>query len=228
MRKAHANEPDEVLARETGRGDLDAFDELVRRYEHRIYGFVLQFVSNPTDAREVTQDAFLGGFVAINQYRPGSPFASWLFAIARNKAIDHLRSHKEATREEVPENPDYDDPAVLTVRREDKAEIWERARKVLPELHFQAVWLRYVEDMDVAGIAAVLGKTKTHVKVLLFRARRLLAASLRAAPAAAGGPEARFQSQHVPEAAVNNGTPRRKDLGTWTLDPGTGTLDLRP
>jgi len=220
MLKALANEPDEVLARETGRGDLDAFDELVRRYQHRIYGFVLQFVANRTDAREVTQDAFLGGFAAIHQYRPGMPFSSWLFAIARNKAIDRLRSRKEVSDQDAPENPDYDDPAVLLVRREDNAEIWQRARQVLPELHFQAVWLRYVEDMDVAGIAAVLGKTKTHVKVLLFRARRLLAASVSSAPDFASTANHNPKGRRIADSAGNTATTRHNDLGPWTLKVG--------
>jgi len=205
MSESYANQPDDFLAQEASRGVLDAFDELVRRYQHRIYGFVLQSVSNPTDAREVTQEAFLRAFTAIDQYRPGAVFSSWLFAIARNKAIDHFRSHKEVPDQAQSEAPDYDDPAELLARREDHSQIWERARELLPELHFQALWLRYVEDMELAQIAGVLGKTKTHVKVLLFRARRILAVGLGSDPnsTAATAPPAVRQA---PAPGINSST----------------------
>jgi len=182
MSESFANQPDESLARQANLGGLEAFDELVRRYQHRLYGFVLQIVQNPADARELTQDAFLRAFRALDQYRPGAAFSAWLFAIARNKAIDHLRSLKRVSDQPRPERPDFDDPSVLLARQEDLSQIWQHARQRLPALHFQALWLRYAEDMDVARVATILGKSRTHVKVLLFRARRTLAAGLGPAP----------------------------------------------
>ena len=92
MPEPSANQPDEILAQDASNGALEAFDELVRRYQHRIYGFVLQSVSNPADAREVTQDVFLRAFTAlIDSIRARLFSPPWLFAIARNRAIDHLR-----------------------------------------------------------------------------------------------------------------------------------------
>jgi RNA polymerase sigma-70 factor (ECF subfamily) len=178
MSESLANQSDESLARQASRGGLEAFDELVRRYQHRLYGFVLQLVPNSADARELTQDAFLRAFRALDQFRSGAAFSAWLFAIARNKAIDHLRCQKQVSDTPQPERPDLDDPSVVLARREDLSQIWLHARHLLPALHFQALWLRYAEDMDVARVAAILGKSRTHVKVLLFRARRTLAAGL--------------------------------------------------
>ena len=59
--------------------------------------------------------------------------------------------------------------------------MWELARRRLPETQFQALWLRYVEDLSVAGIAQALRKTRTHIRVLLFRARAALGRELKAA-----------------------------------------------
>jgi len=193
MSESLANQPDEFLARQARQGGLEAFDEIVRRYQHRLYGFVLQIVPNPADAREVTQDAFLRAYRALDQYRPGAAFSAWLFAIARNKAIDHLRSLKQVSDQPQPESPDRDDPSVLLVRQEDLSQIWQHARQLLPALHFQALWLRYAEDLDVARVATILGRTRTYVKVLLFRARRTLAAGM--GPAAESiAPMARTQN----------------------------------
>jgi RNA polymerase sigma-70 factor (ECF subfamily) len=98
----------------------------------------------------------------------------------------------------MPELPDNNDPAVLLARREEGQSLWELARRRLPEPQFQALWLRYAEDMSVAGIAQVLRKTQTHVKVLLFRARRVLARELKAGKVA-GLPTGRVASETVPE-----------------------------
>ena len=81
----------------------------------------------------------------------------------------------------MPEEFDPEDPSELMARREEARNLWQRARQLLPDGQFQALWLRYIEDMDIEQIARVLGKTQTHVKVLLFRARHKLAAELETA-----------------------------------------------
>lgn len=215
MPEPSANQPDEILAQDARNGALEAFDELVRRYQHRIYGFVLQSVSNPADAREVTQDVFLRAFTALHQFHSRKVFSAWLFAIARNRAIDHLRARASMPDDPEPTSADHDDPSELLARQEDQSQIWARARQLLPELHFQCLWLRYVEDLDVAQIAAVLGRTKTHVKVLLFRARRLLAAGIRSpAGSAAFHLDRRKLSPSAATPAPNFCTRRRESAPT--------------
>lgn len=167
---------DEQLARESRAGSLDAFEELVSRYERRVYGFVLRSCSNPTDACEITQDTFVKAYEALAQFNPAKPFAPWLFTIARRKCIDHHRASPAEGAALVPDQPDLDDPAELLARKEESDAIWANAHRLLPENQFQALWLRYAEEMNIQQIARVLRKTKTHVKVLLFRARRRLIA----------------------------------------------------
>lgn len=172
---------DEDLARQSQGGDLVAFEELVRRYENRIYSFVFQSNGHHADAREATQDTFVRAFEQIGRFDPRRPFASWLFAIARRKGIDCFRSRIPGDDQAAPEESDAADPAELLARREEARDLWLRARARLPDGQFQSLWLRYVEDMNVAQIASVLGKTQTHVKVLLFRARNALADELETA-----------------------------------------------
>jgi RNA polymerase sigma-70 factor (ECF subfamily) len=173
---------DEDLARQSQGGGLAAFEELVRRYENRIYAFLFQCCGHDTDAREATQDTFVRAFEAIGRFDPRHPFAPWLFTIARRKGVDCFRARIPGDGESAPEAFDEVDPSELLARREEAGELWRHARALLPDGQFQALWLRYAEDMKIVQIARVLGKTQTHIKVLLFRARQRLAVELRAAP----------------------------------------------
>jgi RNA polymerase sigma-70 factor (ECF subfamily) len=179
---------DEELARQTRAGSLESFEELVLRYQGRIFRFVRNFCRSETDAREITQDAFVRAYQAIAQFDPRQSFAGWIFAIARHKCIDHFRAAKPISEAEPPEQHDENDPAVQLVRREDSENLWLVARRHLSEVQFQALWLKYVDDLEVADIARALSKTRTHIKVLLFRSRQILAAKLRNAPQAVPSP----------------------------------------
>lgn len=165
---------DRDLAQCAQRGDLASYEVLVCRYEARLYGFVLQLSRNEADAREVTQDAFVTAFQKIAQYDAQRSFAAWLFTIARNKCIDRGRRPRFETVHELPEIEDWRDPAALLDQRESEQGIWQFAQRTLSSLQYQAVWLKYHEEMSIADMARVLGKTQVHVKVILFRARAAL------------------------------------------------------
>jgi RNA polymerase sigma-70 factor (ECF subfamily) len=169
------SESDEELARQTQAGSLEAFETLVSRYEQRIYAFAMQWRGNPTEAREVTQDTFVRAFQAIAQLNCNLSFAPWLFAIARRKCIDSFRARRLVDNEPPPEQPDFNDPSELMAREEDRENIWQAARRHLPDTQFQALWLRYVEEMNIPSVARAMGKSQIAVRVLLFRARQALA-----------------------------------------------------
>jgi RNA polymerase sigma-70 factor (ECF subfamily) len=172
------SDSDEELARQTQAGSLAAFEKLVVRYEQRVYAFALQWRRNQTEAREVTQDTFVRAFQAISQLNCRLAFAPWLFAIARRKCIDSYRAQRPISDDPPPEQPDFNDPAELLARQEDGQDTWRLARRHLPDTQFQAIWLRYVEDMKIPDIARAMGKTQIAVRVLLFRARQALASKL--------------------------------------------------
>ena len=77
---------DEKLTRQSQAGSLAAFEELVHRYERRIYGFVAKCCGSASDASEITQDTFVRAFQAIARFDSRQAFAPWLFTIAANKA----------------------------------------------------------------------------------------------------------------------------------------------
>lgn len=192
---------DEELARKVQAGSLAAFEGLVSRYERRIYGFVVRFCRNGTDAAEITQDTFVRAFQAIAQFNPRHTFAAWLFTIARHKCIDHHRAAPPPAEEYMPDLAETGNPAEALASREERQNLWDLARHALPELQFQSLWLRYAEDMNVAQVATVLHKTQTHVKVLLFRARQTLARELERRPAGLGHPRTLSELPASPPAA---------------------------
>lgn len=169
---------DEELARQTQAGSLAAFEELVFRYEGRVRAFAAQFCGNATDAREITQETFVKVFQSMEQFDARRVFAAWLFTIARRQCIDRHRAAPPLADAPLPDLPDEADPSELIARREDGQNLWRFARERLGENQFQALWLHYVEDMDTAQIAQVLGKTRVHIKVLPFRARLILGRKL--------------------------------------------------
>jgi len=156
---------------------MAAFEQLVRRYEHRVYGFALRCGGNPAEASEVTQETFVKAYQALAGFDARRGFKPWLLTIARRKIIDRYRVAEPAPAE-LPELIELDNPAEQLARHDDRVEIWRLAELHLPAVQYQVLWLHYVEDLSVRDIARVLQRTATHVKVLLFRARKTLARHL--------------------------------------------------
>lgn len=170
---------DEILARRTQDGSMEAFEELVLRYERRIYSFVAQSCRNRTDAAEITQDTFVKAYQAIHQFNAKRMFAPWLFTIARRKCVDHFRATRTTTQESPHELSDTNDPAELLAVEDERRQLWSVAHRILPRSQFDALWLHYIEDLRIADVASVLRRPQTYVKVLLFRARKALAEKLK-------------------------------------------------
>lgn len=169
---------DEQLAQCAQSGEWAAFDELVHRFEARIYRFVWNCCGHEADARELTQETFVTAYLNLKRFDVSLSFAAWLFTIARRKCIDRSRRARPVFADEFPELPDANDPSTLLARREAAEDIWRIARRELSETAFQSLWLRYAEDLSVAETARVLRRTQPHVKVILFRARGALARAL--------------------------------------------------
>ena len=105
MLMARSDATDEMLMVRYQRGDRDAFAELVRRYKSPIYNFVLRQVRQGTTAEDVTQDVFLRVVQSAAEFKHEARFSTWLYTIARNLCVDHLR--KQTHRR----HPSLDQPA---------------------------------------------------------------------------------------------------------------------
>jgi RNA polymerase sigma-70 factor (ECF subfamily) len=171
-------------------GDMDAFEILYAKYHRGLYAYLLSMLRSPHVAEDLTQDIFIKLFRQIGSYRFQSPFAHWLFRLARNLAIDHLR--KEKVRFASSLDADNDEGLPLRERLAGKAEtpaahslliektaVIRQAVEELPEDFRVVVVLREWDELAYEEIGKRLGLSTGTVKSRLFRARGLLAKKLK-------------------------------------------------
>ena len=82
------------LVRRAQKGDLEAYDQLIQRYQERIYATVYHMTSNHEDANDLAQEAFIKAFQALNSFKGGSTFYTWIYRIAVNKTLNFLKQRK--------------------------------------------------------------------------------------------------------------------------------------
>lgn len=171
--------PDSVLITRFQSGDLGAFDSLYRRHRDRIHRVILSVVSNPEDALDLTQDVFLKAYKRLDTFKRASKFYSWLYRIAVNRCIDHMRrqsKHHVLIDEPFCEETFYRAPANPLASLE-WAEFHRQLDAALPALtpsQRTVFVLRYQEDLPLKAIARRLGRSTGTVKAHLFHARRTL------------------------------------------------------
>lgn len=181
MQDGTAPEPtDEDVAHRAREGSQEAFETLVHRHEKRIFNFLLRRTESREDAEDLSQQTFVKAYVGLRRYDSSLPFAPWLYTIARRVAATHARACRRQRRPaEGFGEPAVDlvTPARILSEGEQAADLWAWARRRLSDDQFTALWLQIREDFSVAAIAAVMGRTRVSVKVLLHRGRRRLAAA---------------------------------------------------
>ncbi|MGE5815850.1 MAG: RNA polymerase sigma factor [Acidobacteriota bacterium] len=185
-----APEPsDETLASRAAAGDDSAFEDIVRRYQARVFRLACRLTSD-TDAPDVLQETFLQVYRHLPSFRGESQFGTWLYRVATNAALMHRRS--TARRRSEPLDlflPRFDadgrhaaTPAELQVASRadellDRQFLAEKARDgiaLLPHLYRDAFVLRDLEGMSTADVARVLGVEPGTVRQRVHRARLML------------------------------------------------------
>jgi RNA polymerase sigma-70 factor, ECF subfamily len=173
-----AEKTDEELAREARAGSRRSFDELARRYKRRLFVYLRPRVGSDQDAEDLVQETFLKLYRNIEGYEPAFKFSTWLYTAAGRLAIDAYRKGAAGRLEAAAaRDVDVPDPAPGREDATGVSELWEAARTLGGD-RFRVLWLRYGEDLSIEEIAAVLGRSRLAVRVLLHRARTNLAARL--------------------------------------------------
>ena len=174
---------DRVLA-----GDKEAFGELVRRHERRVYRTTLAVTSNPDDAEDAMQETFLKAFQHLAEFQRASRFSTWLTRIAVNEGLQRLRRRRItdsldeliASEEEMkPRQVEdwHDNPERLYARQQIR-EFVEEALRSLPAAYRVAFVLRDIQGLDTEEAAAALGLTISALKSRLLRARLMMREAL--------------------------------------------------
>lgn len=178
---------DALTVERAARGDDDAFEELVRKYEYFVYNVAFQILKNAEDASDIAQESFLKAYKSIKTFRGDCKFSSWLYRIVSNTSKDYLRSKKTSSSSSLYETdedgeereisiPDTDiggDPE-RSLQRDEEIAMVRRAIMSLPEKHREIVVLRDIEGISYDDIAEMLGLEKGTVKSRLNRARQAL------------------------------------------------------
>ncbi len=182
---------DNELVRRILAGDEDAFTELVRRFERPVLRLVLRIVRDRSKAEDVAQEAFLKAHRALGSYQHDRRFSSWLFKIAHNTAIDHLRKRQLDTVSLSPSSPDEPDLAAVladpnAISPVDRAEASGAAAALgrvigaMREEWREVVLLRFGEGLSYQEIADILELPIGTVKTYIHRARREIVQGLAA------------------------------------------------
>ena len=167
---------DEELAGKAQAGSHSYFEELVSRYCQRLFYFLRPRVGTNQDTEDLVQETFLKLYCNLHRFDSTFKFSTWLYTVANRLVISFYRKNRSWKSRFVSPTTEMN-PQETMLRDEDSLNLWNFAKR-LPPNQFQSLWLRYVEDMPIPEIAAILKKSQVHVRVLLHRARLKLAKEL--------------------------------------------------
>ncbi len=180
---------DGELAQHALAGSSEAYHRLVRRFERPLLSLIRRMVPDPAVAEDLAQEAFVKAFRNLQRYDPQRKFSSWLFKIAHNTTLDHLRRRRLDTVPLEAQSDDGDDSwevlaAPQEVEPEFRAQQKEMAGAVSQALgrlkpsYREILLLRFHQGFAYHEIVEITGLKMGTVKVHLHRARKLLAAEL--------------------------------------------------
>ena len=182
MTVRYADEPDEALVKIAQAGDNRAFDELVKRYQDKVYRLAYKILRHEEDAAEALQDAFLSAFRGLPKFKVESTFSTWLYRIATNASLMKYRKRREGHVSleqsqsgegdaEPMQVPDWSTQPLKDLLDSETREVMEEGIQRLPEELRTVFVLRDIQELSNSEVAEILGLTVAAVKSRLHRAR---------------------------------------------------------
>jgi RNA polymerase sigma-70 factor (ECF subfamily) len=195
--RAHDSDEEKLLIEQAQSGDRMAFEELIRRHDREILRLAFHMLGNREEAREVFQETFLKAYRSLSRFRFESSFYTWIYRIATNVGLDHLRKRQtlkeevsyESDSESHPDRPALKDTLAATTyysnpeRRLYGKEVGARiqeALKTLSEKERLVFELRHYQGLRLKMIGEIMGSTEETAKNYLFRATQKLRSHLSA------------------------------------------------
>ena len=166
---------DEQLVEASLDGSAGAFDEIVGRYQERLLRFLLTRSSSRADAEDAVQDTFINAYRYLASYDSRWRFSTWIYRIAIRNAAPQRRPEWHDSDVELVDDSDTLKECMAHSEREN---VWLAAKRLLSNDSYDAMWLRYVEDLSVKEISSALEKSASWTKVTLLRGRRKLSTEL--------------------------------------------------
>lgn len=184
-------EIDQQLVERVQKGDKHAFDLLVTKYQRKLTRLLSQFVRNPTEVEDVTQEAFIKAYKALPSFRGDSAFYTWLYRIGINTAKNYLVSQgrKAPTLQGIDseEAENFEEGGVLREMHTPESELMSKqiahtvneTLEQLPEELRTAIMLREIEGLSYEEIAKIMNCPIGTVRSRIFRAREAISEELR-------------------------------------------------
>jgi RNA polymerase sigma-70 factor, ECF subfamily len=177
--------PDAELVKVAQAGDTRGFDELVRRYQDKVYRLCFKILRHEDDAAEALQDAFLSAFRGLKNFKAESTFSTWLYRVATNASLMKYRKRRDGhvsleqsqssnEDSETMQLPDWTQQPVQDLLDSETRQVMSEGIQRLPEELRTVFVLRDVEGLSNAEVADVLELSVAAVKSRLHRARRSL------------------------------------------------------
>lgn len=184
-RRLESREEDAQSIRRALAGDENAFRRLRLKYHNAIYNLIARMVRDRQEIEDLTQEAFIKAFTSLASYNDEFAFSTWLYKIATNNCIDHIRRKRLHTFSidkpieskdgdyvfEVPDSTYEPDREIIAGQRQD---LLKQAIEQLPPKYKKVIVLRHVEEREYQEIAKILKLPLGTVKAHIFRARELM------------------------------------------------------
>lgn len=176
---------EEKLITKIKKGDRDAFAELVELYKDKVYQVSYRMLGNAQEAEDVAQETFLRVYANIGNYDPSYKFSTWIYRIATNLSIDHLRKRKQVysldKQVEGTDGLDWHDrladqgpnPEESLLTGELQGQVQEAIESLTPKYR-SIITLRYIEDLSLNEISEVLKLPVSTIKTRIHRGREAL------------------------------------------------------
>jgi len=175
---------DQELIKKTLRGDRKAFEELMRKYDKKIYSFVVRMVRNEDTAVDLTQDFFFKIYTVLDKYNFEYKFSTWAYRICYNLVIDHIRKNQAqvdsldddsvSVRDMLEsDNVSREDGFKALSREETRDYVW-RIVDQIPLKFRELILLRYIQDLKYEEIADITSLPVGTVKNRIFKAKEIL------------------------------------------------------
>ncbi|MGN1393293.1 MAG: RNA polymerase sigma factor RpoE [Succinivibrionaceae bacterium] len=184
------NESDLKLIRLVQQGDKQAFNFLVKKYQYKVVSIAYKYVSEPADAQDIAQEAFIKAYKALAEFRGESSFFTWLYRITMNTAMNYISnsSNKKYNTIDI-DTPDIDSyagseklhditsPEGILIKN-DVHKLIKKTLNDLPSELRQAIILREIENLSYEDIAKIMNCPVGTIRSRIFRAREIIESKL--------------------------------------------------
>jgi RNA polymerase sigma factor (sigma-70 family) len=167
---------DAELIQHVAESDENAFEQLVKKYQHAVFNTIYRYLGNYEDVEDIAQEVFIKVWHKAKSFKGKSKFSTWLYRITVNHCLNYRSMHKQklVSLDEMTEKEQVPESLIVEVDHEkrQKAEIVRKAVNTLPERQRIALILSQFEEKSYKEIAEIMGVSLSAVESLIFRAKQ--------------------------------------------------------